>query len=81
MAAFDANQLKEKAEELVGKISADSSLLAKFKKNPKGTVKSLIKEKLSSELLEKLTELVKAKLKIDDAQGILSSIKGIFGGK
>ncbi|MBR7077868.1 MAG: hypothetical protein IKI41_03895 [Clostridia bacterium] len=81
MANLDASQIKEKAEELAKKIGSDSSLLEKFKGNPANTVKSLIKEKLSGDIIEKIVEIIKTKLKLDDAKGILSSIKGIFGGK
>ncbi len=80
MANLDASQIQEKAEELVKKISSDSSLLEKFKGNPMDTVKSLIKEKLSDNILEKIVEIVKGKLNLDQAQGIFSKIKGIFGG-
>lgn len=70
--------IKAKVEELVSKIGGDSALTSKFKKDPAGTVKSLVGDKLPDGALEKIVEGVKAKLNLGSAGGILDKIKGLF---
>ncbi|MBO4414304.1 MAG: hypothetical protein IKX86_04605 [Clostridia bacterium] len=79
--------IKEMITSVVGKISDDSNLLAKFKKNPSSVVKSLLsklgisKETLTKDLINKVVEGVKAKLGIDTATSLLGKLSGLFGKK
>lgn len=88
--------IKAMIETVFNKLQGSSSLLAKFKKNPLDTVKSLLDIDLSKDILQKIVDGVKAKLagdqavetaqgiggKISDAvSGIGGAISGLFGGK
>ena len=78
MATLSANDLTAKAEELVKKITGDNSLLDKFKADPKETVKALLQDKVSDDVVTKITDIVKTKVKVDDAKDIIGSIKNLF---
>lgn len=78
MATLSANDLTAKAEELVKKITGDNSLLDKFKADPKETVKELLQDKVSDDVVTKITDIVKTKVKVDDAKDIIGSIKNLF---
>ncbi len=71
--------IKAKIEELVAKIKGDCSLLAKFKKDPIGTIKGLVGSGLSDDIIGKLTDGVKAKLSLDKGADALNAVKGLFG--
>ena len=74
--------IKATAESLVKKITDNSDLLAKFKADPKETVKGLIPElKLDDGQLSNIVDLVKAKVNIDGGTSALGSIGGLFGKK
>ena len=70
--------IKEKITELVDKIKGDSGLTEKFKKDPKDTVKSLLKVDLPTDQLEKIVDGIKAKLSLDK---IGDALGGLFGKK
>ena len=71
--------IKEKITELVQKITADKDLLAKFKADPLGTVKELLKGiDLSKEDLSAVVEAVKAKVNVD---AVTDFVGGLFGKK
>ncbi len=72
--------------EILGKLNLDSGLLAKFKKNPADTVKSLVggDEALDENQLKTVIEGITAKLGLDKAVksgGFLAKLKKLFGGK
>ena len=68
--------------ELLSKLNADGKLAEKFKADPAGTVTSLLGNvKLDDSQLKTVVEGVKAKLKLDDAAGVLNTIGGLFGKK
>ncbi len=73
--AFD---IKEKVEELVEKIKADPKLLASFKDQPVPTIEKLIGIDLPDEQIEKVVDMVKAKIDLDKLGGMLG---GLFGKK
>lgn len=63
-------ELKEKIEEIVKKLTENKDLLDDFKKNPIKVVEKLIGVDLPDEKLEAIVDGVKAKLdfdKLDDA--------------
>ena len=71
--------IKAKIEELVKKITGNGDLLSKFKSSPKDTVKGLIGDKVPDDILDKVTDGVKAKIDIDDIKGKLGGIGKLFG--
>ena len=70
--------LKKKVEELVEKIQKNPKLLSKFKTDPVSVIEELIGIDLPNDELEKVAELVKAKIDLDKAGDLLG---GLFGKK
>ena len=71
--------IKEIVTELVQKITGDNDLVAKFKKDPIGTVKGLLGSvDLNNEQLSGIVEAVKAKLNLDSVSDLVG---GLFGKK
>ncbi len=68
--------IKAKAEELVEKIKGNPKLLAKFKEEPVKVIEELIGIDLPDEQLEKVADLVKAKIDLDKVGSLLG---GLFG--
>ena len=71
--------IKAKIEEIVKKLQSDKTLLASFQSEPIKTVEKLLDIDLPDEMIEKVVESVKAKIKVDDVKGILDGVKGLFG--
>ncbi len=71
--------IKATVESLIGKITGDGALKEKFQKDPLGTAKGLIGDNVPEETLRQVVDGVQAKLKLDDADGLLGKVKGIFG--
>lgn len=75
--------IKAEAEKLIKKITGDKDMLAKFKKDPMGTVKGLIPVNVSADDLKKVVDLVKTKVNLNEAgdkiSGATGKIKGLFG--
>lgn len=65
-------------EKTVAKITGDKSLIESFKKDPIATVKKLIGDAASSDVVNGIVSGVKAKLAADDASGLAGKIKGLF---
>ena len=57
----------------------DDNLLASFKENPIKVVEKVLKVDLPDEILEKIVEVVKTKINVDDAKEALGKIAGLFG--
>ena len=70
--------IKAKAAELVEKIKEDPALLGEFKENPVRIVEELIGMDLPDDQIEKLAELVKAKIDLDKAADLLGGLGGLF---
>ncbi len=62
----------------VSKITGDKTLTEKFEKNPTETVKSVVGDKVPSDVIDKIIEGVKAKLGGGKIAGALDSIKKLF---
>ncbi|MBO7360235.1 MAG: hypothetical protein J6V48_03820 [Clostridia bacterium] len=75
---MNATEIKEKVEEIVAKLTKSKTALNKFKKNPEETVRGFIKTDVSNDIIKKIVEAVKAKLNLDDASGVISTITGLF---
>ena len=70
--------IKEILDKVVDKIKDDPTLLAKFKDDPVSVVEKLIGVDLPNDELEKVADLVKAKITADKAGDLLG---GLFGKK
>ena len=70
--------LKEKAAELVEKIKSNPALLKEFKENPVRIVEEFIGLDLPDDQIEKIAELVKAKIDLDKAADLLFGIGSLF---
>jgi len=77
--------IKAKIEEIINKIKGDKGLQDNFQKDPVKTVESLVGVDLPDDQLTSIVDGVKAKLKLDDASGVLGGIGeklgGLFGKK
>ena len=71
--------IKDKVDEIVGKIKNDKDIADKFQKDPISTVEGLIGVDLPNDQLEGVVDTIKAKLKLDKAQDALGGLKGLFG--
>ena len=75
----DGFDIKELAEKAVDTIKGDDNLLESFKTNPIKVVEKVLKIDLPDEILEKIVDVVKTKINIDDAKEALGKIAGLFG--
>jgi len=70
--------IKEKVEEIVDKIKNDKDIMAKFQKDPIAVVEELIGVDLPIDQIEKIVDMVKAKIDMDKVGSLLG---GLFGKK
>lgn len=75
----DGFDIKELAEKAIDTIKGDDNLLESFKTNPIKVVEKVLKIDLPDEILERIVEIVKTKINIDDAKEALGKIAGLFG--
>ena len=75
----DGFDIKELAEKAVETIKGDDNLLESFKTNPIKVVEKVLKIDLPDEILEKVVEIVKTKINVDDAKEVIGKIAGLFG--
>lgn len=73
--------IKAKVEELVKKIQSDEALQAKFQQDPIAAVEELIGMDLPNDQIEKLADMVKAKIDLDKVGNALGALGGLFGKK
>ena len=71
-------ELKDKIEEIVKKLTENKDLLDDFKKNPIKVVEKLIVIDLPDEKLEAVVDGVKAKMAVDDVKDVLGALKKLF---
>ncbi len=76
--AFD---IKKAAEELIEKIQKNPDMLKKFKTQPVKVVEELIGIDLPDDQIEKLVDLIKAKIDLDKIGDLLGGLGGLFGKK
>lgn len=72
-------QLKDKVEEIVEKITSDKKVAAKFKADPVSTVEDLLGIDLPNDQVEKIVEAVKAKVTLDNVGDLLGGLGKLFG--
>ena len=63
------------------KIQGDKDILAKFQKDPVAVVEKLIGMDLPNDQIEKVADMVKAKLDLDKVGDALGMLGGLFGKK
>ena len=69
------DNIKEKIEEIVEKLTKDEALRAQFQKDPVKAVEKLLGVDLPDDMVEKVVAGVKAKLSLDDVSGIVGNLK------
>ena len=72
--------IEKSVEKVTNTLKKDSSLLEKFKKTPVQIVEKIIGKDLPDDIIAKIVELVKAKLKSDKTKGAVDGIKDAIGG-
>lgn len=74
----DGFDVKELADKAVDAIKGDESLLDSFKADPIKAIEKVLKIDLPDEILEKIVDVVKTKINIDDAKEVVGKLKGLF---
>ena len=64
-------------EKAISSITGDSGKTADFKKDPIGTVKSIVGS-VPPEVIDKIVDGVKAKIASDKVSGAIDAVKGLF---
>ena len=72
-------QIKEKIEEIVKKLLADKTLMARFEKNPASVIEEYIGVDLPDDQVNQVVEAIKAKIKLDQVGDVLGGIGKLFG--
>ena len=75
------NEIKEKIEQVVKKLTADKNLMAKFDKDPVKVIEELLGVDLPDDFVKKVVDGVKAKIKLDKVGDALENLGGLFGKK
>ena len=70
--------IKDKVDDIVDKIKSDKTLMTRFKTEPVKVVEELIGMDLPDDQIQKVVELIKAKLDLDKVGDLLG---GLFGKK
>lgn len=70
--------IKEKITETVEKITKDDKLQEQFKKDPIKTVEKVVGVDIPDDVVEKIVEGVKGKIKVDNISDALGSLKKLF---
>lgn len=70
--------IKEKIEEIIEKVKSDKDFASKFSSDPVKAIESALGIDLPDDQIKALIDGVKAKLSLDQAGGLLGSIKKLF---
>lgn len=70
--------IKAKIEEIVNKVKSDKDFASKFKSDPIKAVEAVLGMDLPDDQIKAVIEGVKAKVSLDEAGGLLGSIKKLF---
>ena len=73
-----AMDIKKLAEDLVQKIMEDPQLLKKFRETPVPVLEKLLGIDLPDDQIEKLAELIKARIDLEKAGDMLKGLGGLF---
>ena len=70
------NNLPEKIQEVVTKVSSDKTLLEQFQKEPVKVVEKIVGVDLPDDVVNQIINGVKAKLATDKAAGVVNDVTG-----
>lgn len=70
--------IKEKINEVVEKVTSDKNLKEKFEKDPVKVIEELIGVDLPDDMVEKIIDGVKAKIKVDSIADVADALKKLF---
>ncbi len=70
--------IKEQINKLVEKVKNDPEIMELFKKEPIKAVEKVLGVDLPDDVIEKVIDGVKAKIKLDGAADVLGKIKKLF---
>ncbi len=73
------DEIKEKIEELLKKVTEDKGLKELFQKDPIQAVEKVLGVDLPDEQVKKIVDGVKAKLTMDQVGDAVDALKGLFG--
>ncbi len=73
------DEIKEKIEALVKKVTEDKDLKELFQKDPIKAVEKVLGVDLPDEQVKKIVDGVKAKLTADQVGDAVDALKGLFG--
>ena len=71
--------IKAKIEEIVKKLLADKTLMARFERSPASVIEEYVGIDLPDEQVNQLVEGIKAKIKLDQVGDVLGGIGKLFG--
>lgn len=71
--------LKAKIDQIVKKLLADKTLMARFERNPASVIEEYVGIDLPDEQVNQLVEAIKAKIKLDQVSDVLGGIGKLFG--
>ncbi len=74
-----AAEIKEKIEEIVGKIKADPNFAKEFQSDPVKAIEKIIGADLPDGAVNSVIEGVKAKISVDGIKDKLGALGGLFG--
>lgn len=72
-------EIQEKIDALVEKVKSDKNIAAKFQKDPIATVEELLGIDLPNDQIEKVVDMIKAKINVEKISGALGGIGKLFG--
>ena len=70
--------IKEKINEVVGKLTSDKNLMEKFEKQPVKVIEELLGVDLPDDRVEKVIDGVKAKITVDSISDVADKLKKLF---
>ena len=72
-------EIQEKIDALVEKVKSDKGIAAKFQEDPIATVEELLGIDLPNDQIEKVVDMIKAKINVEKISGALGGIGKLFG--
>lgn len=70
--------IKKNVEEVVNELKKDPKMLEKFSKDPVPVVEKLVGMDLPDDQVNKVVDLVKAKVNLDKASSLLGGLSGML---
>ena len=72
------DEIRDLIKKLADKVQSDDEIKALFKKEPVKAVEKILGVDLPDDVVKKIIEGVKASITIEDAKGLLGSLKKLF---